>query len=77
MRRRDFIKVIVGSVAAWPLAVSAQQASRVARIGFLGSTFASPWASRIEAFRSGLSLILRQCSGSLRLGSVNMLKREA
>jgi putative tryptophan/tyrosine transport system substrate-binding protein len=54
MRRRDFIKVIVGSAAAWPLVARAQQASKVARIGFLGSTFASPWASRVEAFRSDL-----------------------
>jgi len=34
MRRRDFIKVIVGSAAAWPLAAHAQQ-DRVRRIGVL------------------------------------------
>jgi putative tryptophan/tyrosine transport system substrate-binding protein len=52
MRRRDFIKGIAGSATVWPLVVHAEQ--KVARIGFLGSTFASPWASRVEAFRSGL-----------------------
>jgi putative ABC transport system substrate-binding protein len=37
MRRRDFIKVIVGTTAAWPLAARAQQDARVRRIGFLSS----------------------------------------
>ena len=54
MRRCDFIKVVAGSTTAWSFAARAQQATKIARIGFLGSTFASPWASRVEAFRSGL-----------------------
>ena len=37
MRRRDFIKVVAGSVAVWPLAVRAQQAGKQPTIGFLGS----------------------------------------
>jgi putative ABC transport system substrate-binding protein len=38
MRRREFIKVIAGSAAAWPLAARAQQDDRVRRIGFLHSS---------------------------------------
>jgi putative ABC transport system substrate-binding protein len=37
MRRRDFIKIIVGTTAVWPLAARAQQDDRVRRIGFLSS----------------------------------------
>jgi putative tryptophan/tyrosine transport system substrate-binding protein len=54
MRRREFITLLGSTAVAWPLAARGQQAAKVARIGFLGATFASGWASRVEAFRSGL-----------------------
>lgn len=50
MRRRDFIQVIAGSAAAWPLAADAQQP--MARIGFF--TPQSPNPPWIEAFRAGM-----------------------
>jgi putative ABC transport system substrate-binding protein len=52
--RRKFIMLLAGASAAPALAARAQQAAKVARIGFLGATFAPGWATRIEALRSGL-----------------------
>jgi len=56
MRRRDFIKVIAGSAAPWPLAARAQQADRAIRIGLLpfGSPSNAYDKSLVDAFRSGL-----------------------
>jgi putative tryptophan/tyrosine transport system substrate-binding protein len=56
MRRRDFIKGIVGSAIAWPLASRAQQAARMRRIGFILSySEDNPNAPpRLAAFTQGL-----------------------
>jgi putative ABC transport system substrate-binding protein len=54
MRRRDFIKVIAGSAATWPLTVGAQQPSRrIPRIGWLVPT---PEAEQenLEQYRRGM-----------------------
>src|SRR5215470_13408728 len=53
MRRRDFIKVIAGSAAAWPLAARAQQPAEVPRVGIL-SPAASEAAATLTAFREAI-----------------------
>jgi putative ABC transport system substrate-binding protein len=52
MKRREFI--IGGAAAAWPLAVRAEQSTKIARIGILGLASAAGAAPYVDAVRSGL-----------------------
>jgi putative ABC transport system substrate-binding protein len=53
MRRRDFIKGIAGSGAAWPLAVQAQGPA-LPVVGALSIDSASSFALPLDGFRQGL-----------------------
>jgi putative ABC transport system substrate-binding protein len=53
MRRREFIALLGGTAAIWPLASGAQQ-SPMPVVGFLGTTTPDDFADRVAAFREGL-----------------------
>jgi putative tryptophan/tyrosine transport system substrate-binding protein len=53
IRRREFITVLGGTAAAWPLAARAQQPAMPV-VGYIGTRAAAGDASYVEAFRKGL-----------------------
>ena len=55
MRRREFIILLGGATATWPLAARAQQPTKVRTIGFVDSRSIESIGNRLRGFRQGLA----------------------
>jgi putative ABC transport system substrate-binding protein len=85
MRRRDFIKVVVGSATAWPLAARAQQSGQMKHLAALmNETADNPEGqSRFAAFLQGLQEAGWAVGRNLRIdirwgaGDIDRLRRYA
>ena len=55
MWRREFLTLVSGAAAVWPMAARAQQAATIPVVGLLGGFSPAGGAQTLRAFRQGLS----------------------
>jgi putative tryptophan/tyrosine transport system substrate-binding protein len=54
MKRRDFIALLGGATAAWPLAAGAQTSPKIARVGYIAGSNVTSTEHMVGAFRQRL-----------------------
>jgi putative tryptophan/tyrosine transport system substrate-binding protein len=54
MKRRDFIALLGGATAAWPLAAGAQTSPKIQRVGYIAGSSATTTEHMVGAFRQKL-----------------------
>jgi putative ABC transport system substrate-binding protein len=54
MLRREFLHVLGGAAATWPVVARAQKSTKVPRVGYLGYSAPALEQHRLAAFQQGL-----------------------